>query len=114
MPLLEIGCFYLSSALPAKLPAVHPALPRNSVGYVFWSGCKHTLVGQSGNLDQVTLVCQLMIVESSWGRCAEIIIWRIGMPWWGHGIVRNHLGKALLGGPGVGFSVRMVGTQPMC
>jgi len=36
------------------------------------------------------------------------------MPWWGHGIVRNHLGKALLGGPGVGFSVRMVGTQPMC
>jgi len=66
MPLLEIGCFYLISALSAKLPAVHPALPRNSVGYVFWSGCKHTLVGQSGNLDQVTLVCQLMIVESSW------------------------------------------------
>jgi len=35
MPLLEIGCFYVINALSVKLPAVHPALPRKSVGYVF-------------------------------------------------------------------------------
>jgi len=54
-----------SIALSAKLPAVHPALPRNVAGQVFLSCGKLALVGQSGNLGQGTLVCQLMKVEST-------------------------------------------------
>jgi len=94
----------VSSALSVKLPAVHPALPRNAAGEVCrGSGRKVTLVGQSGNLDHVTMVCHLvMIVVEMYKDDLNI---------------RNalvefcHLGTALLERPGVGVSVLIAETQ---
>jgi len=108
MPALEIGCFSCSFCeVTFKLPVVHPALPRNAAGVVFWSGGKVTLVGQSGNLDHVTLASKLMTMESS-SRNPDLEVRNALV---GYVIMLSHLGTALLGGHGVGFSVGISETQ---